>query len=396
MEGSRNVALVLAGGGARGAYEAGALSVLLPALEQRGQRPEILIGTSAGALNVSFLAATAQQSASEVMRAALDVWASVRWSEVARQLVSDASLRRVAAYVGEFLGVPGSRLESLLDPKPLRSTLRERVDFKQLAENVEAGLVASAGVVATSALTSRSVVFHCGGPSPPPDRRRGIDYVSTALTEDQVLASAAIPTVFPAVHVERPAEARGWYFDGGTRLNTPIKPALALGAERVVVIGVDSLATGPAGLAGEKRPDALQAAGQTLLGLLDDQLRADLLTLATINELLSDSGGHGSAGKRRVPYIVIAPARRDEIAARALRVVREHYGGPLGSLRSPNIALLSRAVAGGIDEQHAALLSFLFFAPEFTSALIELGREDAGRWLDDAHDFDDLWQIGSI
>lgn len=387
------VALVLAGGGARGAYEAGALSVLLPVLEQRGERPEILIGTSAGALNVSFLAATAHLPADEMIPTALAIWGSVRWSEVARQLVSDASLRRAVGYVGEFLGIPGSRLESLLDPAPLRATLRERVNFKQLAENVKAGRVSTAAVVATSALTGRSVVFQAGGPSLPPDRRRGIDYVATELTEDQVLASSAIPTVFPAVHVGRPTEARGWYFDGGTRLNTPIKPALALGAERVVAIGVDSLATGPAGLAGEQRPDALQAAGQTLLGLLDDQLRADLLTLATINELLADGG---SRGKRPVPYIVIAPARRDEIAARALQVVRDHYGGVAGSLRSPNIALLSRATAGGLDEQHAALLSFLLFAPEFTSALIELGRADATRWLDDAHDFDGLWQLGPI
>jgi NTE family protein len=390
------VGLVLAGGGARGAYEAGALSVLLPVLERRDERPRILIGTSAGALNVGFLAATAHLPPDEVMRTAMDIWSSVRWSEVARQLVSGASLSRAAAYAGEFIGIPGSRLESLIDPQPLRATLRERVDFGQLGENVEAGRVDSAGVVATSALTSRSVVFHSGGPNLAPDRRRGIDYVPTALTEDQVLASAAIPTVFPAVHVGQPTEARGWYFDGGTRLNTPIKPALALGAERVVVIGVDSLATGAAELAGERRPDALVAAGQTLLGLLDDQLRADLLTLTTINELLAAGAGHPEGGKRQVPYVVIAPAKRDEIAARALRVVREHYSGLIKSLRSPNIALLSRAVAGGADEQHAALLSFLLFAPEFTSALIELGREDAQRWLDAAHDFDELWQIGPI
>lgn len=389
------VGLVLAGGGARGAYEAGALSVLLPVLERRGERPEILIGTSAGALNVSFLASTAHQPAAEIMGTALEIWESVRWRQVARQLISGTSLRRAVAYVGEFVGVPGSRLDSLLDPTPLRATLRKHVDFGQLADNVEGGLVGSAGVVATSALTGRSVVFHCGGQSPPQDRPRAIDYVSSALTENQVLASAAIPTVFPAVHVERPQEARGWYFDGGTRLNTPIKPALALGAERVVVIGLDSLATGPPQIAGERRPDALEAAGQTLLGLLDDQLRADLLTLVTINELLANGGNPGKDG-RQVPYIVIAPAHRDEIAARALRTVREHYSGVIGSLRSPNIALLSRAVAGGVDEQHAALLSFLLFAPEFTTALIQLGREDASRWLDEAHDFDELWQMGPI
>jgi NTE family protein len=89
--------LVLAGGGARGAYEAGALSVLLPVLDQRGERPQILTGTSAGALNVSFLAATAHLLPAEVMATAIDVWSSVRWSEVARQLISGASLSRAAA-----------------------------------------------------------------------------------------------------------------------------------------------------------------------------------------------------------------------------------------------------------------------------------------------------------
>src|SRR5437763_7979927 len=279
-----DVGLVLAGGGARGAYEAGAASVLFPVLEQRGERPEILLGTSAGALNGSFLAATAHLPTNDVMATALGIWASVRWSEVARQLLSDASVRRAAAYVGEFLGVPGSRLESLLDPAPLGTTLRERVDFEQLDENVRAGRVAAVGVAATSALTGRSVVFHSGGPKLAPDRRRGIDYVSTALREDQVLASAAIPTVFPAVHVEQPAEARGWYFDGGTRLNTPIKPALALGAKRVVVIGLNSIAPAPGDhLADDKRPNLFEGAAQIVQGMLTDRLVEDVRELAEEN-----------------------------------------------------------------------------------------------------------------
>ena len=157
--------------------------------------------------------------------------------------------------------------------------MRERIDFDQLAGNIEAGWLDSAAVVASSALTGRSVVFHAGLPSPPADNRRGIDYVATALAEEHVLASAAIPAVFPAVHVERPRAARGWYFDGGIHLNTPIKPALELGAERVVVVAVSPIAPGPASLAGERRPDALVAAGQILIGILDNQLIADVHTL---------------------------------------------------------------------------------------------------------------------
>ena len=390
------VALVLAGGGARGAYEAGALSVLLPVLEERGERPRILIGTSVGALNVSFLAASAHLPASDLAAQALAIWESISWREVAQRIVSGGSLLRLGGYAGEVLGLPGARLDSLLDPEPLRTTLRERIDFAQLEDNVRAGKLDVAGVVATSALTSRSVVFHRGLDSPPPDHRRGIDYVATPLVEDHVLASAAIPAIFPAVRIASPEVARGWYFDGGTRLNTPIKPALAFGADRVVVIALNSLAPGPAQLAGEERPDALEGAGQILLGLLGDQLTADLQTLADINQLIAPSADPVGAAKRRVPYIAVAPAEPDAIGKCALRVFREHYSGPLQGIRSPDIALLARLIAGGADTQHAELLSFLLFAPEFSEALIELGQQDAGHWIDAAHDVDDLWHMEPI
>ena len=394
--GQERVAIVLSGGGARGAYEAGALSVLLPVLEERGERPRILVGTSAGAVNISFLASHTQLPLDQLIPEALAAWASMSWSEVARPLVSAASLRRLGGYAGEVLGVPGLQIESLLDPTPLRRTLRQRIDFDQLAGNIEAGRLDSAAVVATSVLTGRSVVFHSGLRSPPADDRRGIDYVATALAEEHVLASAAIPAVFPAVHVERPHVARGWYFDGGTHLNTPIKPALELGAERVVVVAVSPMAPGPASLAGERRPDALVAAGQILIGILDNQLIADVHTLATINALIGRRARSASTGKRRVPYIVIAPGEPDPMAARALTVVRGRYSSAVQTARSRDVALLARLTAARDDVAHAALLSFLLFAPEFAQALIELGRQDATRWLEQAHDLDDLWQVGPL
>jgi NTE family protein len=393
---SKPVALVLAGGGARGAYEAGALSVLLPVLEERDERPRILLGTSAGALNVASLAADAHRPTSELIANALAIWESVTWSEIARRLVSGGSLLRLGDYAGEVLGLPGARLESLLDPEPLRGTLRERIDFEQLADNVQRGKLDAAGVVATSALTSRSVVFHSGLDSPPPDHRRGIDYVATQLAAEHVLASAAIPAIFPAVRVNRPQSARGWYFDGGTRLNTPIKPALQFGAARVVVVALNSLAPGPPQLAGEERPDALEGASQILLGLLGDQLTTDVLTLTMVNVMIAASGKQTLAARRPVPYIVVAPAERDAIGECALRVFREHYSGPLQAIRSLDIALLARLTAGGADVKHAELLSFLLFAREFSKALIELGQEDARRWINQPHDFDALWQTGWI
>jgi NTE family protein len=230
------VALILAGGGARGAYEAGVLSVLLPVLEQRGELPRVVIGTSVGALNAGFIAANAHVPTAEMTARAVEIWETMTWRDVARGVASAASLKRVFEYAGEVLGVPRARIESLLDPEPMRRTVRDRLDFPQIERNVGAGRLDAVGVVTTSGLTGRSVVFHTGLESPPRDDGRGIDYVAAPLTAEHVLASASIPGVFPAVHVDRPEPARGWYYDGGTRLNTPIKPALALGAKRVIVI----------------------------------------------------------------------------------------------------------------------------------------------------------------
>lgn len=201
--------------------------------------------------------------------------------------------------------------------------------------------------------------------------------------------------LFPAVDVTRPRSARGWCVDGGIRLNTPIKPALELGAARVVVIALNPLGSSSPHLAGERRPDALEGAAQILIGILQDQLAGDVQTLAGINQLTTP-GVTGPGGKRQVPYILIAPGDGDPIADLALRVVRRHYTGPLHAIAAPDIALLARLTAAGADVDHAALLSFLLFAAEFSRGLIELGRQDAQRWVDQPHDLDDLWQVSPI
>jgi NTE family protein len=385
--------LVLAGGGARGAYEVGALSVLLPELARRGQRPRILIGTSVGALNAAFLAAHANETVEELIPRALAIWEQVQWDEVAHGLISGPTAWRALQYVREVLGVRDARLTSLLDPGPLHATLRSWVDFAQIAQNVTSGRLHAAGVVATSARTGRSVVFHHSAAAPPPaDARRGIDYVSARLREEHILASSAIPAAFPAVRVEEPPDARGWYWDGGTRLNTPIKPALALGAVRVVVVALSPLALpSPTPLAGSEQPDALEAIGQVMSGLFGDQVVADVQTLATINRALI-AGPEGSAASC-VPYIAVAPPQRDTIARLALEVAQ---AGGVKISRHPDIGLLARLVGGGGDVGHADLLSFLLFTPEFSRALIQRGRQDAQRWLQSGHDLDDLWQEGPL
>jgi NTE family protein len=382
---SSTVALVLAGGGARGAYEVGALSVLLPRLERRGERPRVIVGTSVGAINAAFLAATAGDPARTSIAQAAQFWCEISFDDVLRPLVSPSELSRALGSAGEFLGLPGARLWSLLDPAPLARTLKARIPVAGIRANVAGGALHAAAVVATSSRGGGSVVLHDGGGRVPADRERAIAYFPTRIGIDHVRASAAIPGVFPAVHLRTPPAAAGWYFDGGTRLNTPIKPALALGADRVVVIALNSLRS--AGTRG--RPEALDGASQLAQAILVDPLVHDVQTLATINTILGarpPAARPRTGAHTRVPYMLIAPENPSEIGAIAACVYRRHYAGLLDAVSAPSLALLGRAFGAGKSPARGELFSYLFFAREFAEALMARGREDAERWLGRRHD----------
>jgi NTE family protein len=382
-----SVALVLSGGGARGAYEMGALSVLLPELERRGERPTVLVGTSVGAFNCAYLAARAHVPAQRLVDEALPLWSSFRHRDVLAPIASGSALRRTGLYVRQLLGLGGPRIDTLLDPEPLPRTLARIVSFEEIADNVAAGRVTVA-VTATSAYSGRTVVFHAGGGSPQADPVRQIDYVASELHADHVRASGAIPVIFPPVHVQAPERARGWYYDGGTRLNTPIKPALALGAERVVVIGLNSIAPAPGDrLAAELRPNLFEGAAQIVQALLIDRLVEDVRELAEEN-----LPGHH---ERRIPYMFVGPRGRESIGEIATEVYRARYAGLRGLLRDRDLALLGRFVAGGDSALNGELLSALFFAPEMLRKLVELGRADAQAWLAEEHE-EGLWQVGPL
>lgn len=393
MAEQETVALVLAGGGARGAYEMGALSVLLPALEKAGRQPRLVVGTSIGALNAAFVASAIDRPVAELVAAGERIWREVRYGQVLRGLSSLRGLGRLGAYLGEVAGLP-VRTASILDPEPLRHTVPALIRFDRLRANVAGGLV-DAAVVTTSASSSRSVVFHTRRPSPARDDKRGIDYVQTTLGADHVRASAAIPVLFPAVRVQQPARARGWYFDGGTRLNTPIKPAISLGADRVVVLGLNSIA-GRGRRPHDLQPDLAEGASQLVQAVLVDPLVNDIQTLATENRRVTDARARGVEleGRRPIPYVFVAPTAVDAIGQLAKDVFSRHFSGARGLLRSRDMAVLGHLAGGGRDAVHGELLSYMFFQAEFTRELLELGREDARHWLGGQHD-EGIWRISS-
>ena len=369
MEGT--IGIVLSGGGARGAYEFGALEVLAPVLDEPAR---VIVGTSAGGLGAAYLAANAQDGLEAAARSGGEKWLEVEIGNVIGPLCSPCELARLVLYGLELLGVRAPAPPSLLDTSPQPETIAALIDFQQLARNVEDGTLAAAAVVATAYATARSVVFHHGGGSPSADDRRGIDYLATRLSVEHVQASSAIQSLFPAVLV-----GERWYGDGGVRLNTPLKPALKLNAARLVVIGLNSVAGPPLEYDG-RRPDVFDGAAAVAQSLLADQLAHDVDTLSTINDDVKESGH--AITHRLVPYMFVAPTERLAIGRLATEVYNRYYSGVRGLHRNRELALLGRLLDAGRNPVRGDLLSYLFFAPEFTGPLIELGRRDAQAWLD--------------
>ncbi len=363
--------MVLSGGGARGAYEFGALEALAPALDEPVR---IIVGTSAGGLGAAYLAANAQVGLEAAARSGGERWLEVEIGDVVGPLCSPRELVRGLLYGLELLGIRAPAPPSVLDTSPQPDTIAALIDFERLAENVEEGTLTAAAVVATDYATARSVVFHHGGESPATDDRRGIDYVATRLGVEHVQASSAIQSLFPAVRV-----GERWYGDGGVRLNTPLKPALRLNARRLVVIGLNSVA-GPPVEYDDRRPDVFDGAAAVAQSVLADQLAHDVDTLATINDDVKES--RSPLTHRLAPYIFVAPTDRLVIGRLATEVYNRYYAGARGLRRNRELAVLGWLLDAGRNPVRGDLLSYLFFATEFIGPLIELGRRDAQAWLD--------------
>jgi NTE family protein len=227
------------------------------------------------------------------------------------------------------------------------------------------------------------------------DVKRGIRYVPTRIDASHVQSSASIPLAFSSTYISSPADMDGWYGDGGTRLNTPLKPTLKLGAKRVIVIGLNSSAPPNTSQPGE--PDIFDGSGQVLQALFADPLAQDVGTLASGNrevELRDDDGdGIPDNAHELVPYIFVAPRDRLTVGKLAAEVFRKHMRGVGAFVRAHDLVAIGSFMGAGNGPTRGELFSMLFFATEFHNALIDLGRADAERWLRLDHD-DGPWRYG--
>lgn len=383
---TRRLAVVLAGGGARGAYEAGVLATLLPHLEDAGIRPSLYVGTSAGAINAGLFAAHAHRPAREQAEAVLAVWRSIGVSDVFRPVLRTA-IPTTAQWAGQRLGWPGAKLRSLVDTAPLWSTAGERVPWTELRANLDAGK-AGLAVVATAAATGRSVVFvddPTGPALPAADDQRPIDYVATGIAVQHVLASAAIPVLFPPVQVTDPAAAAGWYADGGLRLNAPLKPAIALGADALLVVATHPAVAPTAGTPDAQEPDVDDSIVAVLDAALVDPMVEDVRTLSKVNALVGGQRQRSASGREygEIPFLFVGPATRGTLAVEAMLAYQDRFSGVRGALRGlaePDLPLLARMVTGDGDRR-GDVLSYLLFDRGFVDRAIALGSDDAAKAL---------------
>ena len=291
MPEQKTVGLVIAGAAARGAYEAGALSVVIPELDRQAKRPTVMVGSSAGGINAFLLAQYSDLEADEAVQKIVDVWARIELSNVLSSILP-AALGTGVLSLAEFLGIAGVRLKSLFDTAPLRATVEQLFEADRLHRNIRDGRVRALALAAT-APNGRTTVFveATEGVQPKPDKERAIDYVLSTIAPEHVLASAAIPVLFPPIWVNDPAS--GWYRDGLVRLNAPIKPALALGAEQLALVASepDTYPSATPGPAKDEEPDIEDAVAQLLHAVLADHMVEDILTFHTINQLVDQLAG---------------------------------------------------------------------------------------------------------
>jgi len=389
--------LVLTAGGARGAYQAGVLKRLgeIPSLKKGSSPFPIIAGASAGAINGTMLAATGHRFGPST-RALASLWGDLTVDRVFRtdilalgqvgvRLVRDLAL-------GGVFG--GGTLQSFFDASPLRDFLGSKLPVRGIDAAIRRGELYAVAISATSYHSGKAFTFVQGRPGHPIWQKSRRVCLPTKLTLDHVLASAAIPILFPPVLVSSGGEC--FFGDGGLRLVTPFSPAIRLGATRVFAVGVRSPGAAQALSEAELghrqrwnakrttliRPPLAQICGVFLNAIFLDHLDADLDHLERMNQLIEanaaariESGSSVAEPMRPVKPMIVSPSEDLALVAKQF----EH-----------KMPRLIRYVLDGLGEPNAEsadLMSYLLFDKSYTQALIEIGYGDADQRVDEIESF---------
>ena len=364
MTQSGELALVMSGGGARAAYQVGALHWLAKRFPTASI--PVLTGVSAGAINAAFLGVHAGNFLERVEKLC-DVWSELRVENVFRvgpmglfTHVIDSALSLVSG------GHHKPKHHGMVDTAPLRVFLEHVLLAKDgelvgVAENLERGVVRAVALTAASYTTGRSVTFIQGRDVESWERA---DRTSRTciLRVEHVMGSAALPIFFPAVQIET-----GYYGDGGMRLTAPLAPAVHLGAQRILAISTrhvpDMAETRMHALKGY--PPPAQIFGDVMSAIFLDQFDGDALRLERINQLIENAPPEKRGNLRPVKLMLLRPSRDL---------------GRLANEYEPRLPRTFRFLTRGLGTQQTRsndLISLVMFQPDYLKRLLELGEEDA-------------------
>jgi NTE family protein len=370
------VGLVMSGGGARAAYQVGVLRALTELFPPHAPCPfPIICGTSAGAVNAAVLATDANNFRHGVRRL-MTFWKNIHVERVYRADPFGA-LKNSARWIGAVLtgGALNTRPVSLLDNAPLRALLERDIDFESITRHIAAGHLSAFSVTCSCYTSGQSVCFYAGRPGTEGWNRARRIGVETAIGVDHVLASSALPFIFPPVRINRE-----YFGDGSMRQIAPISPALHLGAAKLLVIGIGrQLGPEPERSAANGFPSLAQIAGHALNSIFLDSLEVDLERLQRINRTIdlipAEVLERTHYPLKRIDFRVIRPSEDLSKLAGA-------YAHEL-----PRTIRTLLGAVGGLKRNATTLLSYLLFERGYARALIRLGYNDAIARRDDLAEF---------
>ena len=367
------VGLILTGGGARAAYQVGVLRALSDMLPKEVRNPfQIICGTSAGAINAAVLAAEASDFRRGVRRL-MTVWKNFHVRHIYRSDPIGVT-RNSSRWVFNALtgGAVTSKPVSLLDNSPLAALLDRYLDFSAIQRCIDDGDLAAFSVTCSGYTSGQSVTFFQGRPELQPWRRARRIGIGMPIGLDHLMASSALPFIFPPVRINRE-----YFGDGSMRQIAPVSPALHLGADRLLVIGVGRQLQHHLSerVLVDTHPSLAQIAGHALNSIFLDSLEVDLERLQRINrtieiipgEILKKTG----YPLHRVDFRLLSPSVELEKIAAA-------HAGDL-----PRTIRVLLYMVGALKRSGSNLLSYVLFEKSYSRALIRLGYQDTMERKDD-------------
>jgi NTE family protein len=357
--------LILPGGGARNAYQAGVLKAIDEILPAASKNPfQVISGTSSGALNAAVLASNAINFSAGITRLG-GIWANFHCGKVFHAdswTAIKSGLRWASSFATAGMG---SGPRSVLDNRPQREFIESHIRLARVQHAIDSGALRALAITTSGYSSGRSICFYQGIHGLKPWQRTRRIGVPEEITIDHLMASTAIPLVFPAVWLHNE-----YYGDGSMRENAPLSPAIHLGADRLLIIGVRN--TVPDQIPADKNktpyPSIGQISGFMLDSLFLDSLDADIERLNRINHMIADNGARsvtaGTTTLRDIDFLMISPSKDvREIAERHITDFPR------------SVRLLLKGL-GALSHEGRPLISYLLFEAAYCQELMELGYRD--------------------